>query len=65
MVVEFGVEYKEMPKLDVFLCYLKARRLRDNLDVGFITRIDTLSKEEQEKVVRQKPCFEEEDIKWK
>ena len=51
-VISFGVEYKELPKLEEFLCYLEAGILRDNLVVQFITRNDTLSKDEEEKVAR-------------
>eukprot|EP00957_Ditylum_brightwellii_P064785 4916089-Ditylum_brightwellii.AAC.1 len=41
----------------------EAKRLRDNPDVGFITIIDILSKEEQEKAARPKCCFEKEEVK--
>eukprot|EP00957_Ditylum_brightwellii_P154247 11738374-Ditylum_brightwellii.AAC.1 len=40
-------------------------RLRDKPDAGFITGIDMPSKEKQEKLPRQKCCFEEEDIEEK
>ncbi|KAL7532007.1 hypothetical protein ACHAWF_003985 [Thalassiosira exigua] len=61
---KFGIEYKE-PGPDAFLKWSEARRLRANPERGFVTGIDTFSKEERAKADARKERFAREERKRK
>ena len=61
---KFGIEYKE-PAPDAFLRWSEARRLRANPERGFITGIDTFSREEKAKADARKERFAKDEKKRK
>ena len=62
--LKFGTEYTQ-PSPDAFFKWSEARRLRSNPERGFITGLDTFSKEEQLKAAKRKQRFQEEEEEYR